>query len=220
MDCEECRRLLAEEYLDESLAKKLEGICPNCQCEVYSMGFNSPGPVANEETLFRLLVSPRDYDPTTDLISKQPFEKLFATGLSVMRSIGSNDDFVGMAEENLGSKPDSPFRRVRALCSALAKEIRSIKDASDHQSFCIYDQIVPRRYKAGLDPISTHAGVFQREIKAGVDGAKRLNKDLALEAYKLFTKQHLGVEDFRDHLFSDINEKAARGDFINNEQAT
>jgi hypothetical protein len=213
VSCQECRRLLNENYDDASLARKVEEAAPNCCCEPETVSDISPGPVGNDEILYRLMISPRDYDPTTRLIAQKPFEKLFANGLSVMRALGTDDDFLDIVEDGLLSKPSSPLRSVKEVCETSVSDIRGIKGSHDLQAFCVYDQTVPRNLE-GASPVATHAGIFQRDIKHGVDGARKANRDLALEVYKCFVAGRVGIAGFRNHLFEDLNQRAAQGEFV------
>lgn len=212
MSCDECRRLLNADALSPKLAREVEAAAPDCMCEAESMSALSPGPVENHEILHRIMVSPRDYDPVTKLIAQRPFEKLFANGLSVMRDRGSDADFLDIAEDSLLSKPGSDFRSVQAVCSVGAGAIREIESENQQQAFCIYDQTVPRNIE-GADPVPTHAGILQRDIKFDVDGAKKHNKDLAFLVYEKFLATVQPASSFREDLFSGLNEKAALGGY-------
>ncbi len=173
----------------------------------------SPGPIHNNEVLHRIMVSPRDYDPITNQIAQKPFEKLFMNGLSVMRDLGSDQDFQDIAEDSLLSKPTSPLRSVQAVCSATAAEIRTVGGEGDKAAFCIYDQTVPRNIE-GQDPVPSHAGIMQRDIKYDVEGAKKANKDLSFLVFEKFRGTALPAANFRENLFGELNKKAAAGHYV------
>ncbi|MGV2130878.1 hypothetical protein ACQZ4Q_01615 [Agrobacterium vitis] len=213
MNCDECRRLLSEEYDSRSLARDIENAAPFCACQGISMSSISPGPVDDNEVLHRVMVSPRDYDPVTNLLSQKPFQKLFENGLSVMRDIGSNEDFLDIAEDSLLSTPTTSFRSVKFICSTTAQEIRGILGEGGRSAFCIYDQTVPRNIE-GLQPVPTHAGIMQRQIAYDVPGAKKANKDLATIVFEKFRTAIQPAETFRENLFGDLNERAANGEFV------
>lgn len=212
MSCNNCRLLLSEKYNDRTLSRQLEAEAPNCRCENTSLGEGSPGKVEGDESVTRIMVSPRDYDPVTDLIAQKPFEKLFANGLSVMRDIGSDKDFIDIVEDNLRVKPEGELKRVMQLCSLPVSTIRSLLDDQGNQKFCVYDQIVPRT-DPQEPPVPTHAGVFQRAIKYDVANATRDNRDLAVELFNKFIANKTSVTAFRNHLFAEVNEKAANGHY-------
>ncbi len=213
MAAEEFAKLLKENYEDKDLARKLEAICPDCQCENIKIGEGSPGRVDDSEELYRVMISPRDYDKVSNRMAQKPFEKLFSSGLSVMRSVGTGDDFLEIAKDGLWSKPDDPTREVQELSSARTVDIRQMETRDGKRKFCIYDQVVPLNRSAGT-PVPTHAGIFQREILSNVDDAKRLNRDMAYELYKLFSENIIKVENFRGNLFGDLNEEARQGRYI------
>jgi hypothetical protein len=210
---DEFSKLLLENSKDNNLADQLEKLSPDCGCENVQLGAGSPGKVEDNEDLVRVMVSPRDYDKNSDRIAQKPFEKLFASGLSVMRSIATNDDFLEIARDGLWSKKEDPVRSVQELCSVKTHEVREMLTEAGKRKFCVYDQVVPRN-RSENPPVPTHAGIFQREILSGVKDAKRLNRDLAHELYKKFSDNAIKVESFRQHLFADLNARAAAGEFV------
>lgn len=187
---------------------------PGCGCEAVSVGANSPGVVTDDETVLRLIISPRDLDDETGDPAAAPFEKVFKTGVSLLRLCASDEECIAQAEDILPHKPDQPFKQIYAVTSALTGEIRALKDDAGERIFGVYDQVVPRR--VGGEQIATHAGLFARRPPKGdgkkqPDGAKpiwQLQKDYAGLIFDLFASGQIATENFRGHLFKAHNEKA------------
>jgi hypothetical protein len=208
--CESCRRLLSDEDND-GLADLLGAHHPNCGCHAVSVGQGSPGVVGDDEVLHRIIASPRDYDPEIGIAAK-PFEKVFSNGLSVWRAGGPDQDIQTLLEEALHKKSDGLKKRVFAICTANAGELREMKDANGSSLFCVYDQTVSR-LDSEKPPVGTHAGIFLRHPPKGTTDRKRVQKDHAGRLREAFLKAVLPADDYREGLCRAINERADAGDF-------
>ncbi len=158
----DCRKLFGGNEDSDKLAPLLEELHPQCLCEKFSVGQNSPGPVKDAELLHRIIVSPRDYDPVQGKISARPFEKVFTNGLSVWRAIGHDNDVRILMMDGLSRNTNDPRREVFAVCELRAGDVRNMMSESAQKVFCIYDQTVARAREPSLPPVRTHAGIFLR----------------------------------------------------------
>ena len=200
--CESCRQILAEHEDNDKLADILEAEHPGCACEQYTLGHGSPGPVAHDETLLRIIISPRDVDPASGTIFARPFEKAFSNGVSVCRELAGNDDVLSLVREGLDrSIDDDP--KVLSICQAGAEGIRAIQDQSGERVFCIYDQTVTRD-DPGQQPISTHAGIFGRRPPPKTPDRKKIQKDFAGKLRELFIAGEIAIAQFRGGLLTHI----------------
>lgn len=192
--CESCRQIFAEHEDNNRLADILEAAHQRCECEQYRVGQGSPGPVASDEILLRIIISPRDIDLTTGTIAARPFEKAFNNGVSVCREIATNEHLLSLVEEGLDW--DAP-RSVLSVCRASAGSIRDIFDEARERVFCIYDQTVTRS-DPSLDPIPTHAGIFGRRPPIKTKDRKRIQKDFAGMLRELFIAGQTAAAQFRE----------------------
>jgi len=210
--CEHCRKLFAEHEDDEKLAVLLEQQHSVCRCEHVSVGVGSPGPVQNNESLHRIIVSPRDYDPVTGTIRARPFEKVFANGLSVWRANGPTEDIQTLLVEALRHQKSDPPREIFAVCEAQANHIRGMQSPDEQQLFCVYDQTVTRA-DPDLPPIATHASVFLRVLMTGKPGSVAARKDYAGKIRELFINGKILAEEYRNGLSTSPNARASAGEF-------
>lgn len=198
--------------MNEQFADLIESSFPNCACEKHSVGTGSPGPVADSETLYRFIISPRDFDPNTNQIHASPFEKVFRNGLSVCRDIASDAEVVALIEDGLLHREGDQPRQIWAVCEARTLEVRNSLDEESERLFGVYDQTVTRA--DSLAPhVPTHAGVFQRRPLQGTQDRKRIRKDYALKLRELFLNKKTILAEIRGGIFVDINQRAKRGEF-------
>jgi hypothetical protein len=209
--CERCRQLFAEHEDDDKLASLLEQEHSVCRCENVSVGVGSPGPVRDNESLHRIIASPRDYDPATRTIRARPFERVFTNGLSVWRARGPEEDIGTLLMEALRHQKSDPHGAIFAVCEAPADRIRSMQ-SNDQQLFCIYDQTVTRADPT-LPPVGTHASIFLRVLMAGTPGGKKARKDFAGKIWELFIDGTIQAVDYRNGLCTSLNARAAGGEF-------
>lgn len=210
--CEDCRQFFAAPEDDKKFADLLEEHFPGCQCERYSVGEGSPGPIADVEVLHRIIVSPRDYDPDSHTILRAPFEKVFANGLSVCRGFASDADVTALVEEGLVHTASEPPKQVWAICEVVTSDIREMRGNDNERLFCVYDQTVSRTDTTKL-PIPTHASVFLRWPPKNTDNRKVLRKDFAGRLREKFIAKTLKVDGVRNGLFYALNDRAKAGEF-------
>jgi len=217
--CENCSvtaadvRAKLEDGNSEKHADIFEENFPNCLCEAISIGEGSPGVVSDTEELYRLLISPRDYDPHTQTVAEQPFRKVFTNGLSVCRSRASDDDLRTLAEEGLYRNPNELPKKVWLVCLAKASEVRELVD-KENKLFCVYDQTVARRFNPEAAAVPTHAAIFLRYPAPGTPDRKRLQKDFAGELKELFLKRKVSVSGWRGDVLEQLNRTSATEVFI------
>ncbi len=210
--CEDCRKAFAAGEDDKNFADILEEHFPRCQCEHHSVGLGSPGPIANNEVLHRIIISPRDYDPDSKTIRGPLFEKVFANGLSVCRGIATDADVTALVEEGLVHKASEPPKQVWAVCEVIASDIREMCGDDKESLFCVYDQTVSRADNT-KQPIPSHAGVFLRWPPKKTPDRKILRKDAARRLREKFITRTLEVDGVRNGLLCSINDRAAAGEF-------
>jgi hypothetical protein len=102
------------------------------------------GPVAPDEKLYRLLVSPGDVDEDTGEIAETAFSKVAKSGLSVFRECASDDDVTALVEDRLSVLAGRKPRKVLAVLELVCHSIRDIKSGDGQRLFCVYDETVPR----------------------------------------------------------------------------
>ena len=214
IQCESCRELLADED-NRKLADLVDKIHPECSCEKFSVGKGSPGPVADEEHLVRLVASPRDFCPDRRILLEQPFRKVYQNGLSVCRSLASDDDFAALTVEALTHEDGKPLRTLVNVSEVKAGDIRNMMNEHGAKPFCIYDQTVSR-LDADQVPIPTHASIFQRLPAPGSVTRRereRLQRDLAGKLRDKFIEGACDIGAFRGGLLSALNQRAESGEF-------
>jgi hypothetical protein len=207
------RDLLKQNEDSEKLADSLEKLEPNCSCEAITVGEGSPGPVAPEEVLHRILSSPRDYDPVSGKVSEQPFRKAFKTGLSVWRAAGPQEDIIALMEESLYRRADDDVRAIHGVLEASVADIKSISDLTSGVCFCVYDQTVSRLLP-DMPPVPTHAGVFQRIPPPWTENRTILQKDIAGKLRELFEKKLIEADAYQAGACTALNQRSKAGEFI------
>lgn len=204
---EACLEAFQGNHHNEALADLIEKTCPDGACEVHSIGQGSPGPVDNAEAVDRLVVSPRDFDPNTQEVLIAPFEKVFRTGLSVMRSCAPDDEVAQCITENLRIQKGAAPREVYAVLRANVGDIRA-----EQSAFKVYDQTVPR-VSVG-EPFPHHAGIFLRLPPVGSASRKKAQKDFAAWLRQLFRQNAQDVNTYRGGLGAVLNGRSLAGEFI------
>lgn len=208
-DCEKCHQLFDGTSRDKELALRLCTDAPEGECEVCSVSDSSPGAVADTEDLYRVMVDPRDFDDGQ--VAQRPFRAAFTNGLSVIRSVASDQEVTDLVEDGMWHRESDPPREIRVICSASAKQLRDyLGDAS--RVFYVYDQTVPRRV-SDTPPVPSHAGVFARVPPKGQAGRTAYIQDMAGELRRLFLQNRTGPAEFRAGLLGPLNEMAYGGMF-------
>lgn len=133
-----CQELFASVAKDSQKAEKIDAQSPDCACESHSVSEHSPGPVANDETVWRIVLSPVHYDAASGKVKELAFDDASNKGLSVQRLVvlGSED---GIRACGLRQATLKPGRIFEFACGASAVDIRAIRGPEDGGRFCIYD---------------------------------------------------------------------------------
>ena len=189
---DQCRLIFAGTQFSDKLAEQIEAIAPDRQCELFSVGDGTPGPVG-DETLLRIIVSPADYDPISDTVLRKPFEKCAATGVSVVRGLAADGELVELCQERLGAAAGKGLHLVLSGSSAAIR--------GHEEAFGIYDQTVPR-FDPALSPFPSHAGVFLRKPPPKTDGRKQRQKDYANWLFEQFEANRHSLDTFRNGLLA------------------
>jgi hypothetical protein len=158
------------------------------------------------------ICSPRDFDPTTNTIRERPFHKVFGNGLSVWRECGPDEDLLNLVADSLARDEGEKAKVIYAVCEANVDDVRGITQ-EDGRVFCVYDQTVSRN-DPSLDPVPTHAGVFQRLPKPGTQNRNALLRDLAGKLRVLFEQNVLKVDVYRSGICLDMNARSQNGEFV------
>lgn len=208
-----CRTIFAGSANDERLADLIECSAPQGACEQFSVGQGSPGPIGSGEVLLRIVTSPRDFDPVKGEFTEAPFKKVYSNGLSVLRSIATDQDATELTEDGMWRQADKPEKQVWGVLSASVDAVRSISAADCSRAFGVYDQTVPRP-DPEKQPIPTHAGVFLRVPAPKEPNRKMVQRDFAGKLKELFESGQISLDAFRNGLLGAVNERALKGDFI------
>ncbi|MER9091515.1 hypothetical protein NKI34_10355 [Mesorhizobium sp. M0700] len=212
--CSECAKLLDGTAVDDKQAARVEEAFPHCECEKYSVGKESPGPVSSEEIIYRMVVSPASIDWNAKKLIADSFRDTTLNGFSVFRDLATNDHISAIAIDRLSRKAAAKPKTVQALIRFKVERVRSLElEGVEGRLFCVYDETVPRRDPA-QPRVPTHVTILQRLPPAKVDGRTKLMKDGTLKLYNLAEADLLNVQDFRDGLFAKLNERSLAGDFV------
>lgn len=168
-----CPDLFASVAKDPRKAEKIDAQSPDCACEAHSVSPHSPGPVRNDETVWRLILSPLHYDIAMRKVTESAFDDASGKGLSVQRLAvtGSEDDIRQRGHARAALKPDRAFE---CAIGAVAGAVRALRGVEDGGRFCIYDTAEPG------DP--GHADVCQTR-----HGNKHTRRILRRELQKQFS---------------------------------
>ncbi|MFD9902452.1 hypothetical protein [Mesorhizobium sp. NPDC059025] len=211
--CAECAKLL-DGTADEKQADRVEGAFPHCKCENYQVGRESPGPVGSHEIIYRMVVSPAYIDWNAKKILEDSFRNAASNGLSVFREIATDDDITALAIERLSRKSTAKPKSIQAIIRLKVEMVRALKSNDvDGRLFCVYDETVPRR-DATLPRVPTHVTILQRLPQPKIADRNRMIRDGHFELYKLAETDLMNINDFRDGLLLDLNNRSLAGDFI------
>ena len=133
-----CQELFASVAKDPKKAEKIDAQSPDCACEAHSVSPHSPGPVMDDETLWRLILSPVHYDVATGRVTEAAFDDASNTGMSVQRLAvtGSEGDIRQRGHARAAAKPGRTFE---CAIGATAAGIRALRGPEGGGRFCIYD---------------------------------------------------------------------------------
>lgn len=169
-----CKNLFSRVARDPKKAVAIDEACPGCECEAQSVSPFSPGPVANDETVWRLILSPTHVDPATGNVKEMAFDDASNKGLSVQRQCpcGDTDHIVERGKARAAGKPGTRFERA---VGAKVDAVRALR-GPDEMRFCIYD--------TANDGDRGHADVCQTTGGSKVDRA-RLRRELQKQFSKV-----------------------------------
>lgn len=133
-----CQELFASVAKDPKKAEKIDAQSPDCACEAHSVSPHSPGPVMDDETLWRLILSPVHYDVATGKVTEAAFDDASNKGMSVQRLVvtGSEGDIRQRGHARAAAKPGRTFE---CAIGATAAGIRALRGPEGGGRFCIYD---------------------------------------------------------------------------------
>lgn len=205
--CETCQAAFKDLPQAKKPAEELDVAHPNCACEAYNISLYSPGPVEDDEPLYRMIVLPGDIDEGDEL-TFESVKAVFKNGLSVFRERASNDDILNLAEDRLYIPAGKPPRTILGFIRMLTSEVRALQHPPTvGRVCCVYDETVPRKFDAAAPHVPTHAGLFQRMLPEKTEGKKGKTQDAAkvLFDYMRDRSRWIGVEQFRDGIFVEVN---------------
>ena len=109
-----CRELFTSSGLSgTALQAAVEIQFPNGDCEQVTVSPYSPGPVADEETLTRLVFHPIHIHPTTGAPTSMAFADAWSSDLSVFREDKATDQEIALAIKQMNLKKAVGRVRVR-----------------------------------------------------------------------------------------------------------
>ena len=154
----DCSSLFSNSNLaGAALEQAVEERFPNGECECVSVSPFSPGPVADGETLERLVFHPIHIDQATGRPTSQVFTDVWTSDLSVFRQERAAKEEVALAVEQMiarGLRKVPPEeRQVRGRMVARTATVRALLlPSSDARAFRVYD--------TAEEPKPHHASVF------------------------------------------------------------
>ena len=158
-----CQQLFTASGLTGSaLQSAVEAQFPNGECEQVPVSPFSPGPVADGETLTRLIFHPVHTHPHTGVPIAMAFADAWSSDLSVFREERATDAEITLAIEQMKQtglkKTPLQDRSVIGVMTATTARVRSEVTANDNvRAFRVYDtaeELKPHHASVFL----THAG--------------------------------------------------------------
>lgn len=185
---------------------------PNCRCEAFAVGIGSPGRVEDSEYLYRLVITPGDFDQNTGKLLLEALSDAKKDGLSVFRESATDEDIVALIGERLARRPGKQTKTVQALLRFKVQPVRDLADAHAGRLFCVYDETVPR-FDPSLPRVATHVTILQRLRSAGsADRQTAIKKDTRA-LYNLIERSFVDLASFRSGLILGLNQRSLDGDF-------
>lgn len=150
-----CRDFFAWNAGNSDLVKELQKHPSDVlSWEANTASDHSPGPVEQDETLFRQIVQPLHIDMETKTLRPNAFNDVANKGLSVDRAKHSSvAEIISSGRQRVAARAASDGRALYALAEFRSLDLRLIVDESGRRSFAIYDT-------AACDNIA-HADVCQ-----------------------------------------------------------
>lgn len=211
-NCILCKSNLNGLSEDKKQAVRVDEVAPNCACETFSVGSGSPGPIRDDEDLFRLIVSPGDIDENTGELMLGMLSDASKDGLSIFRGCATNDEIYALVSERLTRKIDKPNRKIVAIARIKVESVRNLKKENFGRVFCVYDETVPRR-REGQTPVPTHGTILQRLPQNKIENRNAIIKQDQLNLLKLLKIGLVDLTSFRDGIIIELNNKSINGDF-------
>jgi hypothetical protein len=209
--CSHCKAAFNGQADDDLQAEKVDKLFPDCACEEISVGVNSPGIIAADEFLYRMIISPSDID-SAGIMTLDSLRDVGTKGLSVFRDQASDEDISSLIIDRLTRKSTSKVKTVQAVLRVKASVLQERKFELG-RLFCLYDETVPRRNPA-LPMVPTHATVLQRLHPPKTDGRKTKNKDGQKALYEIVKELKIDLHTFRGGLIAKLNQKSLEGAFV------
>ncbi|MGV1951656.1 hypothetical protein ACQZ44_12570 [Agrobacterium vitis] len=133
------------------------------------------------------------------MLAQAQFDKVFTTGVSVMRDIGSDSEFLALRKENLRANNGATIQQYSAV---QVNSVRDIEFTEGVRTFCVYDQVTPSSIE-GEPPLTAHAGIFLNDLAQSVKNATDTNRKRAIELFWLFDENLRSANLFRGGLLVD-----------------
>jgi hypothetical protein len=214
MRCEECRNALNR--ASANLARDVEQSFPDCECERYSIGQNSPGKIADQEILYRMFVNPVDVDQGR--LAREALYTAYVDGLSIIRECADDSQIEALVSDILSVRPGGDLRTIRAIFKFSCRSIRDEKihfKGADVRAFCVYDQTTPRIFDMTQPPVPTHGIVLSRRLTDPPHYPKKqFEADCNNMLHRLIAAEAIPVQDFRRGLVDRLNQRSLLGEFV------
>ncbi|WP_433762102.1 hypothetical protein [Brucella anthropi] len=165
-----------------------------------------------DEIIYRLVVSPGDIDPNTGKVLLEAIRDVKHDGLSVIRSVATDQEIEDLVRERLTIKPGGALRVVEAILEIKVSDLQSLVRENWGRLFCVYDETVPRKY-SDLPPVPTHATLLQRVPPAKTAGRNGQMKDDQKKLYDNLVGNRIDIDSFRNGLIKQLNQRSLDGEF-------
>lgn len=132
------QELFAGVAKDPRKAEKIDAEAPDCACEAESVSPHSPGPVTDDESVWRLILSPVHYEVATGSVKEMAFADASNKGLSVQRFAAAGGE-AGIRQRGHARAAAQPGRVFECAVGATAADIRALRGPDGCGRFCIYD---------------------------------------------------------------------------------
>ena len=199
--CSPCQKSFAVLEADNSgrRALLLDEAHPNCVCQLGSISPHSPGVVADEEVLIRILVAPQHMQGKKQLPRASALTDAERNGLSVFRHDFAADEKIRsvartLVEKALKSNKNAGVFGVMLLNTMTLRTFQSVTE--DRPCYCVYD--------TALADNQSHSEIFQRVFET--DDSLREERRRGL--YNLIKASFVPVAEFRDGLLLDLAPKS------------
>lgn len=200
-----CRAVAYKNPETNDRAERIDSQCQNQRCELISLGrHGTPGEVQSVEKLYRVLLSPTDYDLSTQAILTSAATHTEGKGLSILRESAENAEFRMTAEELLAGNQGKSLIGIAEL---LCLDIRGLQNDADADRRLTGDRhyIVVDTDMPGLP---NHADVFNTFPRPKLTDQSPSNKTIWRKERKkllgLISANIISKSDFRDGLLADL----------------